>query len=95
MRIDPMTKILAFSDSLSVEKALELFDYFKARTNPAFGIGTRLTNNLGYTPLQIVIKMVRCNDQPVAKISDEVKKIVCDDLDYLAYVRHVFKLDKP
>ena len=38
---------------------------------PSFGIGTNLTNDLGYEPLQIVIKMTRCNGQPVAKISDE------------------------
>ena len=29
-----------------------------------------VTNDLGPTPLNIVIKMVRCNGQPVAKLSD-------------------------
>ena len=93
MRIDPKTKILAFSDSLNVTKAIALFDHFKDRTNPAFGIGTKLTNDLGYPALQIVIKMIRCNDQPVAKISDESSKVICEDPSYLSYLQHVFKLN--
>ena len=93
MRIDAKTKHLVFSDSLSIAKALQIFNYFKDRTNPGFGIGTKLTNDLGYRPLQIVIKMTRCNEQPVAKISDANGKVICDDPSYLAYLRHVFKLD--
>ncbi|NLD68096.1 MAG: nicotinate phosphoribosyltransferase, partial [Limnobacter sp.] len=43
-----------------------------------------------YQPLQIVLKMVRCNDQPVAKLSDAPEKTMCDDPGYLAYLRQVF-----
>ena len=92
MRIDAQTKRLVFSDSLTMEKALQIFFHFKDRTNPVFGIGTHLTNDLGCEPLQIVIKMTRCNNQPVAKISDEHSKVICDDPSYLAYLRHVFNL---
>lgn len=92
MRIDAKTKHLVFSDSLTMEKSLQLFNYFKNSTNPRFGIGTHLTNDLGYNPLQVVIKMTRCNGQPVAKISDEMGKITCEDPSYLAYLRHIFKL---
>ena len=55
-------------------------------------VGTNLTNDLGPTPLNIVIKMVRCNGQPVAKVSDSPGKGMCDDPNYLAYLRQVFDL---
>ena len=61
----------------------------------AFGVGTNLTNDLGYTPLQIVIKMVRCNGQPVAKLTDSPEKNMCEDEAYLAYLRQVFQIKKP
>jgi nicotinate phosphoribosyltransferase len=51
-----------------------------------------LTNDLGYEPLQIVIKMTRCNDQPVAKLSDSPGKGMCDDEKYLAYLAQVFEI---
>jgi nicotinate phosphoribosyltransferase len=74
MRIDPRTKAMVFSDSLNVPLAQRLFEYFRGRSQTAFGIGTNLTNDLGYEPLAIVIKLTRCNGQPVAKISDEPSK---------------------
>ena len=43
-------------------------------------------------PLQIVIKMVRCNGQPVAKLSDTPAKNMCDDVAYLQYLRQVFDI---
>jgi len=89
-RVDPRTKTLIFSDSLNVPRAIALYRRFKDRTRVAFGIGTNLTNDLGFTPLQIVIKMVRCNGQPVAKLSDAPEKTMCDDPAYLAYLRQVF-----
>jgi nicotinate phosphoribosyltransferase len=69
-----------------------LYLRFRDRARTAFGVGTNLTNDLGYTPLQIVIKMVRCNGQPVAKLSDSPDKNMCDDVAYLAYLRQVFEL---
>lgn len=91
-RIDPKNKTLVFGDSLTIDKTLELFSHFHERVGVAFGIGTKLTNDLGYRALQIVIKMTRCNDQPVAKISDEPQKTICDDPSYLYYLKHVFKI---
>jgi nicotinate phosphoribosyltransferase len=90
-RVDPHTKTLIFSDSLNVPLAIRLYQRFKDRTRVAFGIGTNLTNDLGFMPLQIVIKMVRCNGQPVAKLSDAPHKTMCDDPAYLAYLRQVFQ----
>ena len=58
--------------------------------NLGFGVGTNLTNDLGPEPLNIVIKMMRANGQPVAKISDTPGKSLCDDPSYLAYLKQVF-----
>ncbi|MCJ0763830.1 nicotinate phosphoribosyltransferase [Variovorax terrae] len=91
-RVDPLTKTLIFSDGLTVPRTIELYQQFKGRCLLAFGIGTNLTNDLGYEPLQIVIKMVRCNGQPVAKLSDTPSKNMCDDEKYLAYLRQVFEI---
>jgi nicotinate phosphoribosyltransferase len=91
-RVDPLTKTLIFSDGLTVPRTIELFKQFHGRTQLAFGIGTNLTNDLGYEPLQIVIKMVRCNGQPVAKLSDTPAKNMCEDEKYLAYLRQVFDI---
>jgi len=91
-RVDPRTKTLIFSDSLTVPRTIELYQQFRGRCLLAFGIGTNLTNDLGYEPLQIVIKMVRCNGQPVAKLSDTPSKNMCDDERYLAYLRQVFDI---
>jgi nicotinate phosphoribosyltransferase len=94
-RVDPRTKTLVFSDSLDFPRVIELYTRFKDRARIAFGVGTNLTNDLGYTPLQIVIKMVRCNGQPVAKLSDSPEKNMCDDVAYLAYLRQVFEIKPP
>lgn len=94
-RVDPRTKTLIFSDALTVPRTIELYQQFQGRCQLAFGIGTNLTNDLGYEPLQIVIKMVRCNGQPVAKLSDTPSKDMCDDEKYLAYLRQVFDILPP
>jgi nicotinate phosphoribosyltransferase len=94
-RVDPRTKTLIFSDGLTVPSTIELYKQFKGRCQLAFGIGTNLTNDLGYEPLQIVIKMIRCNGQPVAKLSDTPSKNMCDDEKYLAYLRQVFDTAQP
>lgn len=92
MRIDPRTKTLIFSDSLDFDLALKLYWRFKGRIRVSFGIGTYLTNDLGVTPLQNVIKMVYCNGHPVAKVSDSPEKTMCPDESYLRYLKEVFKL---
>lgn len=91
-RVDPKSKTLIFSDALTVPRTIELYQQFRGRCQLAFGIGTNLTNDLGYEPLQIVIKMIRCNGQPVAKLSDTPSKNMCDDEKYLAYLRQVFEI---
>lgn len=92
MRVDPKTKVLVFSDNLNFPKAIEIFRHFHERSNCAFGIGTNLTNDLGYKTLDIVIKMTECNGQPVAKISDTPEKTMCRDQSYFNYLKHVFNI---
>ena len=80
---------------LTVPSTIALYQQFRGRCQLAFGIGTNLTNDLGYEPLQIVIKLVRCNGQPVAKLSDTPAKNMCEDERYLAYLRQVFEIAQP
>lgn len=94
LEIDPMTKTIIFSDSLDFRKAADLACEFKGKIKVSFGIGTNLTNDFpGIDPLSIVIKMTRCNGYPVAKISDSPEKIMCDDQQFLKYLRNVFHLE--
>jgi nicotinate phosphoribosyltransferase len=91
-KVDPRSKTLVFSDALTFPLMIKLYQRFRGRVQLSFGIGTNLTNDLGYQPLQIVIKMVRCNDQPVAKLSDAPEKTMCEDPAYLNYLRQVFEI---
>lgn len=93
MGINPMTKTLVFSDGLDIPLALELLTEFHEKTNLVFGIGTNLTNDVGIKPLSIVMKMIECDGQPVAKISDSPGKTMCEDEAYLHYLRKVFEID--
>lgn len=91
-RIDPRSKVLVFSDGLDIDRVMQLYARFHGRARMSFGIGTNLTNDVGAPPLSIVMKMVRCNGQPVAKLSDSPGKTMCDDPGYLAYLRQVFEV---
>jgi nicotinate phosphoribosyltransferase len=91
-RVDPRGKVLVFSDGLDIPKVMKLYHHFHGRCQLAFGVGTNLTNDVGPTPLNIVIKMVRCNGQPVAKLSDSPGKNMCEDDAYITYLRQVFDI---
>ena len=93
LKIDPKTKILTFSDGLDLTKAWQLHQYFKERIRTSFGIGTNLTNDMGLSQLNIVLKLVECNGQPVAKLSDSPGKTMITNDTYLAYLRQVFEID--
>jgi nicotinate phosphoribosyltransferase len=92
LRIDAHTKRLVFSDGLDLDKAFAIYRHFADRTPLGFGIGTNLSNDVGLTPLNIVMKLVRCNGQPVAKLSDSPGKTLCNDETFLAYLRQVFNV---
>ena len=90
--IDPKTKTAIFSDGLTIEKAIDLYKQFSSRINVGFGIGTSLTNDAGFEPLQIVIKMIECNGKPVLKISDSPCKMMCEDEAFGNLIRKKFNL---
>jgi len=92
LRIDAHTKRLTFSDGLDLETAFTIWRHFADRTQLGFGIGTSLTNDVGLVPLNIVMKLTRCNGQPVAKLSDSPGKTLCNDRTFLAYLRQVFQV---
>lgn len=90
LKVDPGSKRAIFSDGLSFDRAIEIARYFKGRMQTAFGIGTNLTNDITEKAVQIVIKMIRCQGAPVAKISDSPGKQMCKDVEYLTYLKSVF-----
>jgi nicotinate phosphoribosyltransferase len=90
LRIDPRAKRAVFSDGLSFPKAVELARHFKGRIRTFFGIGTNLTNDVAGKPVQIVLKLTRCQGSPVAKISDSPGKQMCKDESFLNYLKTVF-----
>ena len=85
--VDPKTKTLLFSDSLNFDDAQSIYEYFKDKTKVSFGIGTFVTNDTKEDALNIVIKLQYVNDRPVAKISDAPGKTMCDDENYLKYLK--------
>ncbi|MGK7295980.1 MAG: nicotinate phosphoribosyltransferase [Candidatus Wenzhouxiangella sp. M2_3B_020] len=91
-RVDPKTRNLIFSDSLDIPRAAGIWRRFRDRINVSFGIGTNLTHDTGTRPINIVIKMIECNGQPVVKLSDSPGKVVSTDQNYLAWVRQAFEV---
>ena len=85
--IDPKTKTLLFSDSLDFDRAQAIYEYFKDRINVSFGIGTFLSNDAGVPALNIVIKLQYVNGHPVAKLSDVPTKAMCQNPDYVNYLK--------
>lgn len=73
--IDPMSKIIIFSDGLDVNKAVEINNYCKNKIKCAFGIGTFFTNDFKDSPaLNMVIKMDICDGIYVVKLGDSKGK---------------------
>ncbi|NAW68325.1 nicotinate phosphoribosyltransferase [Vibrio sp. V27_P1S3P104] len=100
--IDPKNKLFIFSDGLNFDQALSLCEYFAGRVRISFGIGTFLTNDLAgwkndrdkaYQPLSMVIKLTECNGRPVAKVSDEPEKAMCEDPIFLANLKQRFNIE--
>ncbi len=56
-RIDPTSKTIVYSDSLNLQKVEEIQKFVRGRIHDAYGIGTYFTNDVGATPLNMVIKL--------------------------------------
>lgn len=93
--IDPRAKFAVFSDGLDMERALALARHFAGRIRTSFGMGTNLTNDLGFPALNIVLKMTRCNGRPVAKLSDSEGKLMPSDPVFTSYLRQTFQIPAP
>lgn len=79
MGIDPNSKRIIFSDSLNYDKVAVIAAYCRDKVGMSFGIGTSLTNDVGLTPMNIVIKMSAALPKDgtwteVVKLSDEAGK---------------------
>ena len=80
--IDPTTKTIIFSNALDFGKALQIFEYCKGKIRCSFGIGTNLTNDTGFPPANIVMKLSRCKMnvnqewRECVKLSDDMGKHV-------------------
>ena len=77
--INPLFKYIIFSDSLNLEKVSEITQACKGKIGISFGIGTNLTNDVGLTPMNIVMKLtgvLGTNNEwiPTVKFSDEKGK---------------------
>nr|AGU68110.1 nicotinate phosphoribosyltransferase [Angomonas desouzai] len=94
--IDAKEKVLVFSDGLNLETAAELYNKFKDQVNVMCGIGTQLTCSIeGVRAMNIVLKMVRCQGKPVAKISDSTGKIMCEDTEFIEKLCETFQVASP
>lgn len=85
--IDPMSKTIVFSDSLTFSKAKEIKQYCQNRIKCSFGIGTNLTNDVGVKPKNIVMKLTSCRMTPntpiynCVKLSDDIGKHIGENVD--------------
>ncbi|WP_185861987.1 nicotinate phosphoribosyltransferase [Blattabacterium cuenoti] len=56
-KINPIKKKIIFSDNLNPCKVANISSFCKKKINPYFGIGTHFTNDVGLSPMNMVIKM--------------------------------------
>ncbi|MDF7671094.1 nicotinate phosphoribosyltransferase [Orbaceae bacterium ESL0721] len=95
--IDPKSKLLVFSDSLTLDRSLAIYQHFYKRTQLSFGIGGSLACDIpaltvNTDPLNIVIKLVECNGQAVAKLSDSPGKTISQDKTFINQLRQAFAI---
>ncbi len=91
--IDPLKKIIVFSDSLHAREAVRIREHCRGRIHCTFGIGTSLTNNPEFfrlsPPLNMVIKLHAVNGIPVVKLSDDEGKET-GDIEALRVAHYIF-----
>lgn len=96
--IDPSTKVIVFSDSLTVDRAIALKDHAKKLgIKSSFGIGTSFTNDfvkasnadVKSKPMNIVIKLKECMGKRVIKLSDDISKHSADIAAVSAFEREL------
>ncbi len=85
--IDPKGKVVIFSDGLDEQAVIALQERFAGRIGLAFGWGTNLTNDLGFAPLSLVVKVVVSCGHPTVKLSDTLGKAMGPAEEIERYVR--------
>jgi nicotinate phosphoribosyltransferase len=92
LKIDPMTKVLVFSDGLKLDQSvLDIYKHFYKRIHTSNGIGTNFTCDVpGVKPMSMVMKLIEVNGQPVAKLSDSPGKTMCKDETFIANLMRTF-----
>lgn len=95
--IDPKSKVIIFSDNLNPEKAKELKDYCRGKIMCSFGIGTNFSNDVGVTPLNMVIKMTAAKPEGsewlnCIKLSDSEGKHTGNEKE-IEIAKYVLKID--
>ena len=90
--IDSKTKLIVFSDGLDINKITKLYKQFNGRIKIAFGWGTKLTNNIGYETLSIVMKayeitenMEKPMSSMLVKLSDNLNKAIGTEYEIARY----------
>ncbi|GAB2803060.1 nicotinate phosphoribosyltransferase [Halomonas shantousis] len=96
--IDPRTKTIIFSDGLTPERVERIEAYCRGRIGMAFGIGTNFTNDVGVTPMNMVIKMTETQPEgqpwmPVVKLSDVPDKHTGDP-EMIALAKQVLAISR-
>jgi nicotinate phosphoribosyltransferase len=87
--IDPLTKVIVFSDNLNVDKSIEIKKYCEGKIQCAFGIGTYFSNDfLGSPAMNMVIKLHFINGFPCVKLSDVAGKETGDvkAIEYMKWI---------
>ena len=63
LKIDPLTKVVVFSDGLNPEKVEEIAKFCRGKIGMSYGIGTNFTNDVGVKPLNMVIKIIQAKPE--------------------------------
>jgi nicotinate phosphoribosyltransferase len=99
--IDPMEKLLIFSDGLTVDKIEQVYKRFNGRVRLSFGWGTHLTNDFSdcatvdtdqLKAISLVCKVTHANGKATVKLSDNFDKATGPDFEIERY-RSIFGLD--
>lgn len=102
LNINPLTKALTFSNSLSVEEAVAIHRYCEGKIGDNYGIGTFLTCDVtGVAPMNIVMKLTaaRLTEkkpwQKAVKLSDDPGKYTGDPDEVELALRTLHQDDRP
>lgn len=75
LNINPLKKLILFSDGLTPQKMSALEERFSGRMSGGFGWGTNKGNDVpGLKPLSLVMKLTAAAGNPAVKLSDNIAK---------------------